>query len=73
MRVIWTNQGNRSLDFIMTCSRDYYTTTLLRRLNTSIKQAESMLATNAYIGALEPLAEGREYEFRHIVLCKPFN
>ncbi len=72
MWVIWTDQANKSLDFIMTCSGSFYTKALLRRLNTSIKQAENILATNAYAGALEPLAEGREYEYRHIVLCKPF-
>ena len=72
MRLIWTEQGCKSLEFIMTCSQDFYSRTLLRKLNSDIKNAEHLLESNPQIGQLESSLSNRDFEYRHFVLCKPF-
>lgn len=46
MRVVWTAQGNRSLEFIMTCAQQFYSRKLLRNLNADIKNTERLMADN---------------------------
>ena len=72
MRVEWTAQGNRAFEFIMTCAQQFYSRDLLRKLNTDLKRIERLMADNPQMGSLELQAEGRNYEYRSIVLCKPF-
>lgn len=72
MRVIWTNTANRSLEYIFTCSQDFYSRRMLKNLNRDIKHAEMLLSDNPYLGAIEPIAEGLDFEYRHVVLSKPF-
>ena len=72
MRVVWTAQGNRALEAIMTCAQQFYSRNLLRKLNTDIKDTERLMADNPRMGGLELQANGRDYEYRSIVLCRPF-
>ncbi len=72
MRVVWTAQGNRALEFIMTCAQQFYSRSLLRKLNADLKRVERLMADNPQMGSLELQAEGRNYEYRSIVLCRPF-
>ena len=72
MRVEWTEHANRSLEFIFTCAQEYYPRTLLRKLNRELKRTEHLVANHPRMGGVEYLAEARDYEYRNIVLCKPF-
>ena len=56
----------------MTCAQQFYSRGLLRKLNAEIKNTERLMTDNPQMGALELQATGREYEYRSIVLCKPF-
>lgn len=71
MRIVWTARYNKSLENIFTCARDFYSRSTLKKLNSSIKNAEAMLIDNSLLGAIEPLLRGREEEYRHIVV-KPY-
>jgi len=72
MQIIWTDAGTKSLEFLMTCARDIYSQKTLSSLYQEIKKTERQLKSNPYIGQREPLAEGREYDYRHIVLSNMF-
>lgn len=72
MQVRWTEQSCRALEFIMTCSREYYTLTQLRQLRADITQCEKLLSTNPLMGAVEEELDGLEVEYRRLVLSKPF-
>lgn len=72
MRVVWTAQGSRSLEFIFTCAQKFYSRDLLCRLNGDLKRTERLMADNPRLGGIERMAEGRTFEYRSIVLCKPF-
>ena len=72
MRIVWTARGNKALEYIFTCSRDFYSTKTLKNLNNNLKKIEKILPENPLLGAIEPIAEGLEYEYRHIVLTYPF-
>lgn len=72
MRIVWTAQGNKRLEHIFACCSDFYSQKQLRELNNRLKSAERLLADNPLLGALEPIGEGLDMEYRHIVLNKPF-
>ena len=72
MRVVWTAQGSKAYEFIMTCAQQFYSRKLLRKLNEDIKRMERLMVDNPKMGSLELQTEEREYEYRSIVLCKPF-
>lgn len=72
MRIEWTVRANRSLEQILTCSADMYSKSLLRQLLGDLKHKEPLLADNPMMGAIEPIAEGLELEYRHLILIKPF-
>ena len=72
MQVRWTEQSSRALDFIMTCSREFYTITQLRQLRTDVSQCEALLSANPLMGAMEDELDGLEIEYRKLVLSKPF-
>lgn len=71
MRIVWTARYNKSLENIFACARDFYSRTTLKKLNTSIKNTETILIGKALLGAIEPLLIGKEKEYRHIVV-KPY-
>ena len=60
MRIVWTARYNKSLENIFACARDFYSRTTLKKLNTSIKNTETILIGNALLGAIEPLLIGKE-------------
>ncbi len=72
MQVRWTEQSCKALDFIMTCSRDFYSLTLLQSLRNDISRCEALLLSNPLMGAVEQELEGLDIEYRHLVLTKPF-
>lgn len=72
MRVIWTDEATRRFEFILTCSRDFYSKKTLRTLNEELKRNEHFLQENPRMGQVEPFTRGRSYEYRHIVLSPPF-
>lgn len=72
MRVIWTEEAKKRFEFIMTCSRDFYSKKALRTLNDELKQYERILLDYPRLGQIETYAEGRDYEYRHIILSSPF-
>lgn len=72
MQIRWTEQSCRALDFIMTCSRDFYSKKQLQLLRNDISHCESLLSENPLMGAIEYELEGLEIEYRHFVLTKPF-
>lgn len=72
MRIIWTEQANRAIEFIFTCSQNLYGHTLLRKLRKDIQKYEGLLSTNPMMGALETEIPDIDIEFRHIVMTRPF-
>lgn len=72
MQIKWTEQSRRALDFIMTCSRDFYSLRQLKQLRYDIARCEGLLTQNPFMGAVETDLEGLDVEYRHIVLTKPF-
>lgn len=72
MQVRWTEQACKALDFIMTCSRDFYSLNLLKGLRSDIARCEVLLSQNPQMGAVEEELDGLDVEYRHIVLTKPF-
>ena len=72
MMVRWTPNGSKAYEYIMTCATSFYGKPLLRKLVRDIKKAESNLADNPMLGCLEPLAEGQNFEYRRLILVKPF-
>lgn len=72
MKVLWTPNANRSYEYIITCATDYYGKSLLRKLVSDIQRAEMLLADNPLLGSMEPLAANRNFDYRYIVLSKPF-
>ncbi|MBR1519801.1 MAG: type II toxin-antitoxin system RelE/ParE family toxin [Bacteroidaceae bacterium] len=72
MRIEWTEHASHALEHIFTCSQEYYSKRLLRRLNADIKQSERMLADNPLMGSVESLTRNKDVEYRYIVLCRPF-
>lgn len=72
MRVKWTEEANRTMERYFVCSADFYSKALLRQLNNDLKRAKKLLEENPYIGQKEPLAANRTFEYRRIVLSRPF-
>ncbi len=72
MQVRWTEQSCRALDFIMTCSREYYAIAQLRQLRADITQCETLLSANPLMGAVEEELDGLDVEYRRLVLSNPF-
>lgn len=72
MQVRWTEQACKALDFIMTCSRDFYSSTMLKKLRSDVARCELLLSQNPQMGAVEEELDSLDVEYRHIVLTKPF-
>lgn len=72
MQVVWTVRFSRSLEFIYSCARDYYSRITLKKLNDGIKSAESLLADNPYLGSIEPLLENRDVQYRRFIVKPVF-
>lgn len=72
MRVVWTARANKSIENIFTCSRDFYSKRALKDLNRELKHIEGLLPDNPLMGAIEPIGEGMDLKYRHIVLSFPF-
>lgn len=72
MQVRWTEQACKALDFIMTCSRDFYSLVQLKGLRSDIARCEVLLSQNPWMGAVEEELYDLDMEYRHFVLTKPF-
>lgn len=72
MRIVWTEQANKALEFIFTCALDFYGKNKLKKLRSDIQRYETILTNNPKIGAIEQIVDDVNVEFRHVVMTKPF-
>ena len=67
-QVVYSDHFRQKLNRLMACSGGLYTQETLRNLMAQIVRSKDHLSLNPRLGAIEPLLETEEPQFRHIVI-----
>lgn len=72
MQVEYTPSFKKALTRILSCGEGHYSHKVLRGLMSQIKSYKLWLEANPYMGAIEPLLDDMELQYRHIIISPCF-
>ena len=72
MQVIWNKKALSQLDRTLEYGERVFGTTAMQRFYARVMSYVPLLASNPYMGAVEPLMAGRKAQYRSMVIHKHF-